>query len=60
VVDPEPHVVNILRSLPDAQAHTVETVGDGFQALRRVQAAPAPDLILLDVAIPGLEGLETL
>jgi DNA-binding NtrC family response regulator len=60
VVDDEPHVVNTLRSLLEVESYRVETASDGFQALRRVQQEPLPDLVLLDVSLPGLDGLETL
>lgn len=60
VVDDEPHVVNSLRSLLDVESYRVETASDGFQALRRVQQEPLPDRVLLDVSLPGIDGLETL
>jgi DNA-binding response OmpR family regulator len=35
----------------------VECVHDGFEALRRVEQAP-PDLVVLDLMLPGMDGLE--
>lgn len=34
---------------------TVETVGDGFAALRRIDQAP-PDLLVLDLGLPMISG----
>ena len=42
---------NALRSLLEVESYRVETASDGFQALRRVQQEPLPDLILLDVSL---------
>jgi len=60
VVDDEPHMVNFLRTLLEVESYEVETASNGLEAVRRVQGGPAPDLVLLDVAMPGLNGLETL
>ncbi len=60
VVDDEPHMVNFLRTLLEAESYKVETAANGLEAVRRVQEEPIPDLVLLDVAMPGFDGLETL
>ena len=60
VVDDEPHMVNFLRTLLEVDDYRVETASDGIQAVKRVQKEPPPDLILLDVSMPGLDGLDTL
>ena len=40
--------------------YTVLEAKDGKQALRRVQSNPAPDLILLDIMMPGMDGFAVL
>jgi DNA-binding NtrC family response regulator len=60
VVDDEPHMVNFLRTLLEVESYTVETASSGFEAVRRIQQEPLPDLVLLDVSMPGFDGLETL
>jgi CheY-like chemotaxis protein len=40
-----------------AEAFEVETAADGFDALRKV-ASFRPDLILMDIQMPGKDGLE--
>lgn len=54
------HVVRgaMLRSLTD-RGHTVQAVGTALDALRRV-AAEAPDLVVLDLGLPDLDGADAL
>jgi CheY-like chemotaxis protein len=52
VVDDEPHMVNFLRTLLEVESYTVETASSGFEAVRRIQQEPLPDLVLLDVSMP--------
>ncbi len=40
-------------------SYRVKVAKDGERALRISQASPPPDLILLDVMMPGLDGYET-
>lgn len=37
-----------------------ETVSSGEDAVERVRRTPSPDLVLLDMGLPGMDGLETL
>jgi len=60
VVDDEPHMVNFLRTVLEVESYKVETAANGKAAVERMQKEPPPDLVLLDVAMPGLSGLETL
>jgi len=57
VVDDEPDTVELLQALLEGEGYAVETALDGPSALERVKASP-PDLILLDVMMPGMDGLE--
>ena len=41
-----------------AGTYEVETAGDGSAALARLEREPTPDLVLLDVMMPGLDGFE--
>jgi DNA-binding response OmpR family regulator len=59
VVDDEPHIRTVLRGYLEADGFAVSEAGDGEAALREVRRQP-PDLVLLDVVLPGLDGLETL
>ncbi|MBB5875306.1 response regulator [Xanthomonas rydalmerensis] len=37
---------------------TVETASDGVQALKRLRSGPRPDLIITDINMPNMDGLE--
>ncbi|MEJ0045508.1 MAG: LytTR family DNA-binding domain-containing protein [Rhodospirillales bacterium] len=58
IVDDEPLAVERLQILCArlSNLHLVGTAGDGRAALRLI-AALAPDLILLDISMPGLDGM---
>lgn len=57
VVDDEPAMVGAVSALVGSAGHQVVTAYDGDTALRRV-AEEAPDLILLDLAMPGRDGVD--
>lgn len=57
VVDDEPVNRELIRDTLEYRGHAVEEAGSGVEALERIFANP-PDLVLLDVAMPGLDGLE--
>ncbi len=60
VVDDEPGMLRYIRTLLEVESYAVETAENGEQAIHRIQTKLAPDLVLLDVLMPGLDGLETL
>jgi len=57
VVDDDLTVREVLASYLRARGHDVVEAGDGEQALREMRAAAA-DLVVLDVMLPGIDGLE--
>jgi DNA-binding response OmpR family regulator len=59
VVDDEPHIRTVLRGYLEADGFAVTEAVDGDAALAAVHA-DAPDLILLDIMLPGMDGLEVL
>jgi adenylate cyclase len=58
VVDDVPDNVDILQMRLEAQGYEVVTAGDGVEALDKIRAL-LPDLVLLDVMMPKLDGIET-
>jgi two-component system KDP operon response regulator KdpE len=57
VVDDEPHVVEALSTLLEGRGYRVRTAADGASALAAF-AAQRPDVVLLDIAMPGMDGVE--
>jgi adenylate cyclase len=58
VVDDVPDNVDILQMRLEAQGYEVVTAADGVEALEKIRAL-LPDLVLLDVMMPKLDGIET-
>ncbi len=59
VVDDEPQILQVVSGILQDEGFEVATAPDGEVALR-LAAEEAPDLVLLDIALPGLDGLEVL
>ncbi len=57
VVDDEPQVVQIFHELLVSRGYDVEVSHDGDDAIRRVTAGKF-DLVLTDINLPGVDGLE--
>jgi two-component system, NtrC family, response regulator AtoC len=60
LVDDEPGMLRYIRTLLEVDNYKVETASTGEEALERVQKGLQPDMVLLDVLMPGIDGLETL
>ena len=58
VVDDDPTVREVVVSYLRAHRHEVDEAADGETALRAHRAHPA-DLVVLDLMLPGIDGLET-
>src|SRR5207247_5648616 len=56
VVDDEAHIVELARLYLTREGYEVEGVGDGAQALTRFGQVK-PDLVVLDIMLPGADGL---
>ncbi len=57
VVDDDPTVSDVVRRYLEREGFTVELAGDGQQALAAYDAE-RPDLVVLDLMLPGIDGLE--
>ncbi len=57
VVDDDPNILRIIRFKLERAGFEVAIAGNATRALELIQSAP-PDLILLDVMMPGMDGLE--
>jgi DNA-binding response OmpR family regulator len=59
VVDDDDDIRGLLRTLLERAGHQVIDAPDGREGLRQLYAG-SPDLVILDVAMPGLDGWATL
>ena len=59
VVDDEQSIVKTVKAYLEEQGYGVETAADGLAALKAARAF-RPDLVVLDIMLPGLDGIEVL
>ena len=59
VVDDDPSVLSVLKRGLAYEGFAVDTASDGVEGLR-VAGERSPDLVILDIMMPGLDGLEVL
>src|SRR6202047_1351936 len=60
LVDDEPSMLRYIKTLLEVDDYKVETASTGEEALERVQKGLQPDLVLLDLLMPGIDGPQTL
>jgi len=58
VVDDVPDNIDILQMRLESQGYEVATAGDGAEALEKIRKM-LPDLVLLDIMMPKVDGIET-
>jgi two-component system, OmpR family, response regulator MprA len=58
VVDDERAVRESLRRALELQGYEVELASDGAEALERLNGSGQPDAVVLDILMPGIDGLE--
>lgn len=59
VVDDHPHIARLIERELEREGHTLLTAADGEEALR-VIARERPEVIVLDVILPKIDGFEVL
>ena len=59
IVDDEPSILQSLSGLLSDEGFEVTTAANGYEALKIVDTE-SPDLVLLDIWMPGIDGIETL
>ena len=58
-VDDEPNIVRLIQVNLERDGYTVETANNGVQALAKIRAN-RPDLLVSDVMMPEMDGIELL
>jgi CheY-like chemotaxis protein len=56
VVDDEPTIAMVLQEVLIDEGHDVDTAPDGLSALQRLGQTPQPDVLLIDLFMPGISG----
>jgi len=59
VIDDEPSIINLVSAYLKPEGYEVYTASDGPSGLKAARAFK-PDMILLDIMLPGLDGIELL
>ncbi len=57
VVDDSPDNVFLIQTILEEEGYAIATAEDGAAALAQIEQSP-PDLVLLDVMMPGMDGFE--
>src|SRR6266849_10176242 len=60
LVDDEPGMLRYIKTLLELDEFAVETASTGEEALELLKGGSEPDLVLLDLLMPGIDGLQTL
>jgi DNA-binding response OmpR family regulator len=58
IVDDEAPIIDLVRGYLEREGFVVESASDGLSAVEAVRAS-GPDVVVLDVMLPGLDGIET-
>ncbi len=60
IVDDQPDIRELLKAILTLRDYEVDTAASGVEALERLQRRDHPDLIVLDVQMPEMDGWDTL
>jgi two-component system, response regulator, stage 0 sporulation protein F len=59
VIDDQPGIRRLLTEVLAEEGYGVDTAANGFEGIQKVKEA-MPQLILMDMKMPGMDGIETL
>ncbi len=59
LVDDEEHIRLLFKEELEEEGYAVDLASNGFEALDKLKASPF-DLIVLDIKMPGMDGIQTL
>jgi two-component system KDP operon response regulator KdpE len=60
IVDDEPHMRRTLRTALEAHGYEVDAAGSGEEGVLGAAEDPPPDLVLLDLGLPDIDGTEVI
>src|SRR5688572_25221538 len=60
VIDDEPDLLQAVCGFLEDEGYVVRAASRGSDGLELLSAGPAPDLVLLDIMMPGLSGYDVL
>jgi CheY-like chemotaxis protein len=61
IAEDEIHIQRLAKAILERGGHTVEAVNCGEDVLKRLEGdAPLPDLLMLDIMMTGIDGLQVL
>lgn len=60
VVEDEIHIQRLTRVVLEKNGHTVTCASSGEEALKALETGDVPDLVLLDIMMAGIDGLQVL
>lgn len=60
LVDDDKHVQNLLREELEDDGYQVSTASNGKEAISKLNRTEKPDLVILDLRMPEMNGLETM
>jgi CheY-like chemotaxis protein len=60
VVDDEASVRRLVPKMLELEGYVAEGAADGAEALERLKSEPLPDLVILDIMMPGIDGFTVL
>src|SRR3990172_11297373 len=60
VVDDDKDTRDYLAAFLTSRGHSVESLGSGDEAIERLASGYSPSMILLDIVLPGKDGIEVL
>jgi signal transduction histidine kinase len=58
LVEDDPEILGVLSGLLEEEGYEVQSSSDGRAALEHLRAGPTPEIIILDLMMPGMDGWE--